>query len=540
MKIRNFFALILASVVFVACSNEDDDNGGVVKNPEGKAWISLSIKKANSSGLRSLNSTEEDPGTANEADVFAVRAIFFGDGPGYSVVDDKDITTNQSGNAGQPAGSPGEAFEIDATSKYIMIVINPPAGYTADWTAVPGANLAMVNAAVSGTAADLTASSTGFMMTNAKGDLEPSVSATDPTLKALTLYTTKALAESSPLTINVDRVVAKTRLYTKNYSAPNAIVSDIFWVMNITNKMYYPMSKRVKTAEDTPTPFDQYSLGSYREDPNYDHATLSISYPGANYTANYNYYDNTSTISTSDWINPVDSLVPGEPQYCLENTQQAADNNYSFTTQMLVKAKYLPSTYLLADNTTSTTQETNSDWIRISGAAYTYTSLMTYIEVELTNKYKSANPATYSTPRANALNNYLSSLSIAEVTIPSTGVPGDETALIAAFNGKKADILAKGAARAGTFGTFSYYAEGINYYKIAIKHDNTNANKNLLGEFGVVRNSVYDVRITKFNNPGYPVIPDPVPDPIDPDDASWLSVQININPWTWYVQQEEL
>lgn len=40
-----------------------------------------------------------------------------------------------------------------------------------------------------------------------------------------------------------------------------------------------------------------------------------------------------------------------------------------------------------------------------------------------------------------------------------------------------------------------------------IKHDDTSAVTNELGEFGVVRNSVYDINVKKFNNPGYPAIP---------------------------------
>ena len=38
---------------------------------------------------------------------------------------------------------------------------------------------------------------------------------------------------------------------------------------------------------------------------------------------------------------------------------------------------------------------------------------------------------------------------------------------------------------------------------------------------------------------GYPTIPDP--DPAKPDEAeSWLSLEITVNPWTWYRQEEEL
>lgn len=71
-----------------------------------------------------------------------------------------------------------------------------------------------------------------------------------------------------------------------------------------------------------------------------------------------------------------------------------------------------------------------------------------------------------------------------------------------------------------------------------IKHDDTDKVWNKLGEFGVVRNSVYDINVSRFNNPGYPVIPPPGPDP-DEEEGNYLSVQINVNPWTWYSQEEE-
>lgn len=47
------------------------------------------------------------------------------------------------------------------------------------------------------------------MMTNAKGHLEPSLSNGDDT--DLVLYKTSQAATTSPLSVNIDRVVAKVR-----------------------------------------------------------------------------------------------------------------------------------------------------------------------------------------------------------------------------------------------------------------------------------------------------------------------------------------
>ena len=85
-----------------------------------------------------------------------------------------------------------------------------------------------------------------------------------------------------------------------------------------------------------------------------------------------------------------------------------------------------------------------------------------------------------------------------------------------------------------------YYSKGICYYKIMIKHDNSSTIMNKLGEFGVVRNSVYDITVNKINNPGFPIIPDPDPSSPDEEDDRYLSIKIEVNPWTWYSQVEPL
>lgn len=535
MKIKNLFAMVLASVVLVACSDSKDDDNGVVKDPKGKAWLSLSIKNPSGTQLRSLNSPDTDTGTSDETVVKAVRAIFF-DGSN-AVVDDIVLSPAEAGSPGQPTGSSGEGFEVNAAAKYVMIIVNPPSGLTA--TFGTGDDYAtVVNAALSLTVDKVTNPATdGFMMTNAKGDLEPSLP--DGTLTPLTLYTTKALAETAPLSINVDRVVAKVRLYTNGFTKPSGItVSNIEWVLNVTNKKFFPLSARVHTFLDTSTPFDQYGLGSFRKDPNYDHATDGATFPGTGYDNSYNYYDDVTSPAPGDWLQPTDG--GGTAQYCHENTQQQADNSYAYVTHMIVKAEYRPDNFVNVDSTL-TTSTAGGDWMRISGRMYNFTSLMTYIKRELTRKYAATDPTTMATPLSNALNNYLDSvgLSINKVAIPPTGVPGDETAVYNAFNALQTTIEGN-ANKAGTFGSFAYYASGLNYYRIAIKHDDTGGATNELGEFGVVRNSVYDVKIKSINNPGLPAIPEP--DPTDPveSDGSWLSVEININPWTWYVQEEDL
>ena len=137
------------------------------------------------------------------------------------------------------------------------------------------------------------------------------------------------------------------------------------------------------------------------------------------------------------------------------------------------------------------------------------------------------------------MNKYLVAIGTPEVSIDrGSGTPearADE--VVANFNLKRSNVENYGAYR---HGTVSYYKGGVNYYPIMIKHDDTDQIYNEYREFGVVRNSVYDVHISKVNNPGYPNVPKPDPGTKDEDEDKYLSIRINVNPWTWYTQTEEL
>lgn len=547
MKKKNLFMLALASLAFVACSNEDivpieDIDYGVATDPKGDAWVTVGIITPSQS--RGLNNPDYQNGTAVESELKKVRAIFFTDDADPKVTADILLTSAQAGvdAAGQPTGSAGTAFKVPATSKRILIVANPSPTFQNDpvnskWST--NTAYSVVNAALTNTAASIS-STDGFMMTNAKGELEPSITAADVTAglgvlgdpKSLTLYKTDAGAKANPLTINIDRVVAKVRVTITQTSA-KADISEAKWVLNTTNKSYYPLSKRTPTWLEQyagagggfRAPFDQYKKGSYRIDPNYD----------GNHAGAYNVYDETH----DEVANPIPWHTTGESEYCLENTQNQAGNTHDNTTQILVKAKYMPKEYKKADGTTTTTQETNGDWMLIDGGFYTFTTLMDWIERELKYKYLNnhPDPTVITTPLTTAFNKYLEGISLTAVSLPATADAAAIATLKQAFVDKKTDILNEDD-RAKTVDVLTYYKGGYSFYKAMIKHDDTSLATNELGEFGVVRNSVYDISVTKFNDPGYPTIPPVTIDP-DEDDDLRMSILIDVNPWTWYVQEVE-
>ena len=536
--------LALASMAFVACSNEDivpvveDIDYGVVTDPTGEAWVAMAIKTPSQANSRGLNNPDYQNGTAVESELKKVRAIFFTADVDPEVTADITLTNAEAGvdATGQPTGSAGTAFKVPATSKRILIVANPSSTFQNDgvnnkW--ITGTKYSVVNAALTNTAASIS-STNGFMMTNAKGDLEPSVTDAGATLgdpKDLSLYKTDAGAKANPLTINIDRVVAKVRVTITQTSA-KADISDAKWVLNTTNKSYYPLSKRTPTwleQQNVPTggfraPFDQYKKGSYRIDPNY------TSHAGA-----YNVYDETH----DEVANPIPWHLTTESEYCLENTQNKAGNTHDNTTQILVKAKYMPKEYKTADGQTTTDQEISKDWMMIDGGFYTFTTLMDWIEAELNYKYLSnhPDPSIITTPLTTALNKYLDDIGVTAVTLPATADAAAIALLKTAFTAKQAAVELEDD-RAKTVGVLTYYKGGYSFYKAMIKHDDTNLAVNELGEFGVVRNSVYDITVTKFNEPGYPTIPPVTTDP-DEDDDLRMSILIDVNPWTWYTQEVE-
>ena len=551
MKKMYYFAATLLIMLFAACSNDhigQDDDDGIVTDPTGEAWISLDIKTTAPKALgRALNNPDKEMGTPAESTVSKLRVIFFD--AAHNVTADKSFTVGSDTEAGQPEGILGTAFKVPAASKRILVIANPSPDLPTNVSTYNEFNQAIVAIAS-------LSSPSYFMMTNAKGGLEPSLPNGDET--DLTLYNSASKAESQPLSIHIDRAVAKVRVYTDNgnIAANNlqANISEPGWVLNATNKKYFPVSERVKTwMEETPrgciTPFDQYDLGSYRKDPNHDVQPLMSDPNFTSYLQEYNYEMDAANIASGAW-HPTEISVDNV-EYCLENTQTADHNVWAYTTQVLFKVIYSPKGLIdpdknvynnPADNVNNGELLPGTDWLMVNGGYYTWNLLMDYIKAELLYKYTSEDKdptVIYTAALSKTLNSYLKAIGTPEVsTDRGNGTPETRAnEVVDNFNQKRSNVENYGAFR---HGTVSYYKGGVNYYPIMIKHDDTDQVYNEYGEFGVVRNSVYDVHISKVNNPGYPNIPEPDPGTKDEDEDNYLSIRINVNPWTWYTQTEEL
>ncbi|WP_294550642.1 Mfa1 family fimbria major subunit [uncultured Bacteroides sp.] len=544
MKKKNFLVLALAAFTFAACSNEDivpggEDNNDVV-NLEGDAWVALSVQ---STKTRAINTPNQENGTPDESTITAVKAVFFdGHTDAGKVTKIVDFTSEDINNLPNRTS----AFKVPKTSKAVLIIANPQ---NLNRTIQENDTYETVNKVVTlTTEAEVTtgvAKSGGFVMTNAKGDLEPSDNVGAPA--DLELHNTATAATSSPLTIRIDRVSAKVRVYVKADSgeelsdAATIDTDETGWYLNVTNKKFYPASKRTKTAMNTWTPYDQYGLGSYRKDPNFGTGTVIGAWDENDqtvYAGNYFYVSSATDKDDIDW-----NAVNTTAKYCLENTQDEDFNVHAYTTQVLLKVSYAPTTIINADDT-KVTLDNGIDWFNMNGIFYTQASVLTYIEEELTNKYTHKTPAEYATDITDAYNEYIAALSLTPVTIPAAKDDTKTAEEMAEELKGKFEALAASIATASEGGKalkgVEYYSKGICYYKIMIKHDDSPTVMNKLGEFGVVRNSVYDITVNKINNPGYPSIPDPDPSAPDEEEDRYLSIKIEVNPWTWYSQVEPL
>ena len=558
MKKMYFLVAALLVLLSAACTNDhiDQDDDGIVTDPTGEAWIALNVGPPTTSFSRALHDPDKIIGTTKESNVKKIRAIFF-DGS-EKVTADKTFTVGtdqEAGNPNQPEGDQGKAFKVPASSKRILIIANPSPDLPV--TSVGTTTYTVFNQAILAVAS--LSGDEYFMMSNAKGGLEPSASNTDGTDANLVLYNSASKAESQALSINVDRAVAKVRVYTDNtgISSNNtkANISEPGWVLNATNKKYFPVSKREKTWYETQprgciTPFDQYKLGSYRIDPNYDNQPTVLPPAFTDYLKDYNYYLDATDVPAGAW-HPTNASSDNA-EYCLENTQTEDHNVWAYTTQVLFKVIFSPKGLQTtdknvydnpADFVNAGALDPGKDWLMVNGGYYTWNLLMDYIKAELTFKFQSEdNDPTiiHNTALTNALNNYLEAINEVKVPIDRNNARSPEEQagdIVDAFNVKKNAVTTHGADR---HGTVSYYVGGVNYYPIMIKHDDSGDVYNELGEFGVVRNSVYDVNISRVNNPGYPNIPEPDPGTKDEDEDNYLSIRINVNPWTWYTQTEEL
>lgn len=446
MKLKNlFFASVAVAGLFSACSNEMDEivdnNGGNQPAIEGSAYASFSLQFP--AATRALDT--EEVGTTEENAVKEVTLLFFEETAGTRTLKDiKTLNSSAFTKGSTNTYTTNEAFLVTKGTRYIYAFVNAQAKIKAlSPSSDNGAAWATVSGVGTETVADLS-SATGFAMSNAETAPASSL-----------IHATAAAAQASPITIPVERSVAKVMYVGNNQSfeikrsGDGVKVGSVnltdFTLVNGNTKYYY--LKRVGDATGMNTTIGgAETITNYVIDPNFT-LTSKTEEADLSYTA-------------------TQELAKDATFYCQENTMSAAGQYNGATTGVMFKAKVT-----VAD------QAADGTFYRYNGAIYATAEAVK----------KAAN-------------------------IPSNVNPST----VEDWATYKVD----------------YYAEGVCYYPYWIKHQDNNDPASMgIMEFGVVRNNVYKLSVSKINEIGAPT--DKI-DPENPDESEkvYLSVSVEIKPWT--------
>ena len=375
-------------------------------------------------------------------------------------------------------------------------------------------------------------------------------------------------------------------LPTLTFKATGNTLAINGWTLTVTNNSYYPVKMIDQTTWNDWRSDKVYQMANHISeakwfrsywaiDPDYVDGPIAVEENANGRFKNFTY---------ATYRAAADKEAGSDaPQYCLENTFTAANQNQKQTTAVLITGIY----QLDGQNV--------QDIYSLSGMIYNATDLAKELATvfEL-NGYKKSTDGV------------LSNLTAADITVaPGNKIYKDlilfaDVANSSLYKGEK-EIVAKGAesatnyaamtaALAGEIGSagLAYYEGGRCYYSIPIRHFNdaevalyqygtedttkdykefegaeggrSSVNsKDQEGRYGVVRNHWYSVNVSSIAqigrpapvDPTDPINPDPnFPDPQDPTDPSnptpddvenlYLQAQINILPWAKRSQDADL
>ncbi len=596
MKKYKFFALAFAALTLGACSSDDvvdNGQGGIVPAGE-KGYVSVAVNLPTQPSSRANDNF--DDGTAQEYNVEdATLFVFEGtseDAAVFTGAYDLDLGTssNVGGNITTTYQLTQEITrpENENENVYALVTVNDnnivsagksaaegwqinKTGITAGTTTV--ANVKDMIATVDVAQLANTADKGYFFMTNAPLYTTPG-GANDPTggsVVTLTeidpnnIFTTEEEAEANPAaSIYVERAVAKVSVVEgENLDKAGGLANEIAgWALDMTNKKTYivrnvdganwwgyastqnPPADRYRFVGSNPVATNLYRT-YWGIDPNYD---------GNGYTLPGEFNNAIGGIPTT--LN-----AAGAADYCLENTFNVANQNQNQTTRVIVAAD-LTVTGQDADSKDFYVINNLKDNIlnkagldKAVKAAYLQNAT---VVAALQNPTSGLDDPNTGLGEDDLIVTYSSTdeggyIDVAEVTIKDASVSkfkGDVVPAILTAAGNDPII-----AEINADNSIAYYKGGRSYYPVMVKHfgdDSTpwtaggatsypepNADQNLLGRWGVLRNNWYEISVNSITEIGYPEVPEVYGTPDDPVE-SWISVEINVLSWAKRTQSADL
>lgn len=587
-QITKFGMLFAAGALLASCSNDNLDNPGEgnVTNPGTVSYMNLSIALAgNQAGTRAGYADDSDAGmydigTEEEYSVNSLNVYIF------KGSEESNASYAAKGTWGEtitvtPADkndnhlSNKEAINLDnfkiegldfktGDTCWALIVINanadfiePKLGDTFTSWSQTAQTSNMLLSVTSGS----DDAKNYITMTNASGFANGIISSTNIPVTLVKIEDnnlSKEEFESSEIAshrteIFVQRNVAKVTVDTKQgYSANSdatvkvgdysAIVDFKGWLLDITNKTSYP----VMNIKDFATAYFGTSIADFGRlhssnttydrlfwaiDPNYDKAITTPEQIAAA-------FDTIVQTSTTSWA------TSGKSAYCLENTFDVAHMLQGQTTRVVIKASWTPTedgkdNYF--NNGYFRIGRQNEIWNDENLIAEVKARTIQVLDLKTEEEQGKITVALKSGIGAG----YYSIKTLFDIMNDGNAVSDENLAKIAGyFNLSSA-----------TDNTIAYYKNNEVYYVVRLRHFNdtetdienyegewepgdtypTNAEKNFLGRYGLVRNNSYLLTIDGITGLGSPIIPDIKPgdpDDEDEDDGSrYINCSINILAW---------
>ena len=586
MKIKHFFGLAVIAAMTASCSSNEDlgtAGSGTGTNEAGVGYVAFNINLPTQSGSSSRASSENDQfdaGTPNEYDVKDATLLIF-EGSSESSAQFKGAYTLNTA----PWKDNGQTDNITTTSAtivkeiatptssdhcYALVVLNKNNVFTVDETAKT-ITLKGATATFSGTYKNFAESlseenltNNGFYMANAPlaskaGGATAPTGAEIKTLANLDdkIKETESDAKSAPAQIYVERGVAKVTMQntsttpatvagsTKSDGTSSVDFKITSWVLDNTNKKTYLVRSTdgfnnwTSLASNSPT---LPAANKYRfVGSNAVAANLYRTYFAKD--ANFDQTGNSAALTAGDLVtnpNPtfVDKFGNDNPQYCFENTFDAACQNDQYTTRVLIKAKL---------NSGDTFYVFNGDQNTIYPIDKVKNEIKKYYLIENEAWIKAnVTPATGKS-EVNGddldveITDAAGKVSITSITFKS-GVTVSSSATVPT---NYDEVLKR-------IGTIDEYKDGESYYFVRIKHfgdDMTPWNKdettkpsnlsvypddnqagNYLGRYGVLRNNWYNIAVTGVKGLGSATVPSVTPN-TDDELKSYIAVKINVLSW---------
>lgn len=545
MKLKSLLASMMACMALAACTNQDlveDDNIGGDKTGETKAYIGIRI--ADPANGISRATDEFENGDTSEHAIFNALFMFYTDGinPIVGKIYTEGIPTSPAedkDNVIEANSTAVLALNLKETNKFpnqVVAFLNLPQGVSEKIKTLTLTQAAQYVAELSDIQ-DYVKGDNGFIMTNSvyidkKNEIKYATDVAE-------FAQTESDALNHPVLIYVERLAAKVRMAKKSNWNDQTDMPDHFITMS--DNKNYSLKLKIDGWALNGTNQDAFLLKKVRTDwtdsnvfSSWNEANRHRSYwaEDNNYTGDYprfydefeNKYNKETPLNYKTW-NEI-AANGTEPQYCLENTMDAATatKNINSTTHMVIAGHY----ELYDDNDEQVTNI--KELYRFNLNYYTRIDLIKTMANRIVGGIYTNNNGSYEQVSIDRFN-LTESKHAGEVQLLFNGT--DELTYY-----KKTDKgyvpydnVAEIQSILEQLGTATAYADGLKtYFYTPIKHLNTTEGG--LGYYGIVRNHSYVLNLTSIREMGHGVY-DPEHEIIieEKDKEFFVAAELHIQSW---------